>query len=144
MRKNSKWRKFIDSPPTPSMFDSNIFERIPDGTEDSMVSDTTPDTRLVRQISLHKDVVRVLETIDPRQAEIVCLYLGIDPKCLSIHSKIAEDCFESEGKNEEEITFSYIASFYHLSAEAIRQKYEKGIGKIKKTRRSLLLQSHLG
>lgn len=85
--------------------------------------DETPETELM-QDSLRQEIHRALSTLSEREAEVLKLYFGINQK--------------------EPLTLEEIGMKYELTRERVRQIKEKGIRKLKKNSRSIILKSYLG
>ena len=78
----------------------------------------------VLQESLTNEIERVLETLSPREADIVKLYFGIGQSY--------------------PFTLEEIGERFDLTRERVRQLKEKGLRKLKQKSRSKLLKSYLG
>lgn len=82
-----------------------------------------PDNGLMHQ-SLNTEINRVLETLTPREADIVRLYYGIG--------------------NEPSMTLEEIGSAFDLTRERVRQIREKAIRKLRHASKNKNLKSYLG
>ena len=85
--------------------------------------DKTPDDGLIMD-SLRKEVQRALSTLTQREADVVCLYFGLD------------------GRHP--LTLEEIGEKFNLTRERVRQIKEKGIRRLRHTSRSKLLKTYLG
>jgi len=82
-----------------------------------------PDQGLVQQ-SLNTEIVRVLDTLSPREADVVKLYYGI-------------------GENAA-MTLTEIGETFDLTRERVRQIREKAIRKLRQSTRNKILKTYLG
>ena len=74
--------------------------------------------------SLNEELKRILDTLSPREADIIKLYFGIEQSY--------------------PLTLEEIGDKFDLTRERVRQLKEKGIRKLKQKSRSKLLKSYLG
>lgn len=74
--------------------------------------------------SLNDEIGRILETLAPREADIIRLYFGINQSY--------------------PLTLEEIGDKFDLTRERVRQLKEKGLRKLKQKSRSKLLKSYLG
>jgi RNA polymerase primary sigma factor len=96
---------------------SNLYDVI--NTGDS----PKPDKGLMHQ-SLNTEINRALDTLSPREADVVRLYYGIG--------------------NQPSMTLEEIGSTFDLTRERVRQIREKAIRKLRHTSKSKILKSYLG
>ena len=82
-----------------------------------------PDKALLQE-SLKIEIKRALQTLKPREADIVQLYFGLG----DAHAMTLEEIGEN----------------LHLTRERVRQIKEKSIRRLKKISRSKILKSYLG
>ena len=82
-----------------------------------------PDKGLMHQ-SLNTEINRVLDTLSPREADVVRLYYGIG--------------------DQPSMTLEEIGSTFDLTRERVRQIREKAIRKLRHTSKSKILKSYLG
>ncbi|MCL6265996.1 sigma-70 family RNA polymerase sigma factor [Flagellimonas myxillae] len=82
-----------------------------------------PDKELMHQ-SLYTEINRALETLSPREADVVRLYYGIG--------------------DQQSMTLEEIGSTFDLTRERVRQIREKAIRKLRHTSKSKILKSYLG
>ncbi len=82
-----------------------------------------PDRDLMQQ-SLNTEIVRALETLSPREADVVKLYYGIG--------------------DQQSMTLAEIGLTFDLTRERVRQIREKAIRKLRHNSRSKLLKTYLG
>ena len=82
-----------------------------------------PDRDLMHQ-SLYTEINRALETLSPREADVVRLYYGIG--------------------DQQSMTLEEIGSTFDLTRERVRQIREKAIRKLRHTSKSKILKSYLG
>ena len=82
-----------------------------------------PDKELLKD-SLRKEIVRVLNTLTRREADIIRLYFGLIDK----HTHTLEEIGEE----------------FNLTRERVRQIKDNAIKKLKYTNRSILLKTYLG
>ncbi len=82
-----------------------------------------PDRNLMHQ-SLYTEINRALETLSPREADVVRLYYGIG--------------------DQQSMTLEEIGSTFDLTRERVRQIREKAIRKLRHTSKSKILKSYLG
>ncbi|WP_190808662.1 RNA polymerase sigma factor RpoD/SigA [Flagellimonas sp. S3867] len=82
-----------------------------------------PDRELMHQ-SLYTEINRALETLSPREADVVRLYYGIG--------------------DQQSMTLEEIGSTFDLTRERVRQIREKAIRKLRHTSKSKILKSYLG
>lgn len=83
----------------------------------------TPEDELLKG-SLLDEINRILDTLSPREADIIKLYFGIEQSY--------------------PLTLEEIGAKFDLTRERVRQLKEKGLRKLKQKSRSKLLKSYLG
>jgi len=86
-------------------------------------SNKNPEEEILQE-SLTNEIERVLETLSPREADIVKLYFGIGQSYA--------------------YTLEEIGERFDLTRERVRQLKEKGLRKLKQKSRSKILKSYLG
>ncbi len=86
-------------------------------------AETSPEDDLLEG-SLNDEIGRILETLAPREADIIKLYFGIGQTY--------------------PLTLEEIGDKFDLTRERVRQLKEKGLRKLKQKSRSKLLKSYLG
>jgi RNA polymerase primary sigma factor len=82
-----------------------------------------PDKTLLHE-SLRTEIERALETLTPREADVVRLYFGLG--------------------NQHAMTLEEIGETFDLTRERVRQIKEKAIRRLKHTSRSKILKTYLG
>ena len=97
--------------------DSNLYDVLRSGESPN------PDRNLLHE-SLRTEIERALETLTPREADVVRLYFGLDEK----HAMTLEEIGET----------------FDLTRERVRQIKEKAIRRLKHTSRSRILKTYLG
>ena len=97
--------------------DSNLYDVLRSGESPN------PDRNLLHE-SLRTEIERALETLTPREADVVRLYFGLGEK----HAMTLEEIGET----------------FDLTRERVRQIKEKAIGRLKHTSRSRILKTYLG
>ena len=97
--------------------DSNLYDVLRSGESPN------PDRNLLHE-SLRTEIERALETLTPREADVIRLYFGLS------------------GKHP--MTLEEIGEKFDLTRERVRQIKEKSIRRLKHTSRSKLLKSYLG
>ena len=97
--------------------DSNLYDVMRSGES------PRPDLDLMRQ-SLHTEINRALDTLSPREADVIKLYYGIG--------------------DEQSMTLAEIGQTFDLTRERVRQIREKAIRKLRHNSRNKLLKSYLG
>jgi len=97
--------------------DSNLYDVLNSGES------PTPDRSLLHE-SLQVEILRALETLTPREADVVKLYFGLG--------------------NQHPMTLEEIGETFDLTRERVRQIKEKAIRRLKHTSRSKILRSYLG
>ncbi|MGB0375816.1 MAG: sigma-70 family RNA polymerase sigma factor [Flavobacteriaceae bacterium] len=97
--------------------DSNLYDVL--NTEES----PNPDKTLLHE-SLRTEIERALETLTPREADVVRLYFGL--------------------ANQHAMTLEEIGETFDLTRERVRQIKEKAIRRLKHTSRSKILKTYLG
>ncbi|MGC6479065.1 MAG: sigma-70 family RNA polymerase sigma factor [Flavobacteriaceae bacterium] len=97
--------------------DSNLYDVL--NTEES----PNPDRTLLHE-SLRTEIERALETLTPREADVVRLYFGLG--------------------NQHAMTLEEIGETFDLTRERVRQIKEKAIRRLKHTSRSKILKTYLG
>jgi RNA polymerase primary sigma factor len=97
--------------------DSNLYDVMRSGESPK------PDKGLMRQ-SLNTEINRALDTLSPREADVVKLYYGIG--------------------DQQSMTLAEIGQTFDLTRERVRQIREKAIRKLRHNTRSKLLKAYLG
>ena len=97
--------------------DSNLYDVLSSGESPN------PDKSLIYD-SLKTEIERALDTLTPREADVIGLYFGLDDK----HSMSLEEIGEA----------------FYLTRERVRQIKEKAIRRLKHTSRSKILKTYLG
>ena len=97
--------------------DSNLYDVMRSGES------PRPDKLLLQQ-SLNTEINRALETLSPREADVVKLYYGIG--------------------DQQSMTLAEIGQTFDLTRERVRQIREKAIRKLRHNSRSKLLKTYLG
>ncbi|MGB5264417.1 MAG: sigma-70 family RNA polymerase sigma factor, partial [Lutimonas sp.] len=82
-----------------------------------------PDGSLLHE-SLQVEILRALETLTPREADVVKLYFGLG--------------------DQHPMTLEEIGETFDLTRERVRQIKEKAIRRLKHTSRSKILRTYLG
>ena len=97
--------------------DSNLYDVLNSGES------PTPEKTLLHE-SLRTEIERALETLTPREADVVRLYFGLG--------------------NQHAMTLEEIGETFDLTRERVRQIKEKAIRRLKHTSRSKILKTYLG
>ena len=97
--------------------DSNLYDVLNSGESPN------PDKTLLHE-SLRTEIERALETLTPREADVVRLYFGLG--------------------NQHAMTLEEIGETFDLTRELVRQIKEKAIRRLKHTSRSKILKTYLG
>jgi RNA polymerase primary sigma factor len=97
--------------------DSNLYDVLRSGESPN------PDRNLLHE-SLRTEIERALETLTPREADVVRLYFGLGEK----HAMTLEEIGET----------------FDLTRDRVRQIKEKAIRRLKHTSRSRILKTYLG
>ena len=97
--------------------DSNLYDVLNSGESPN------PDKTLLLE-SLRTEIERALETLTPREADVVRLYFGL--------------------LNQHAMTLEEIGETFDLTRERVRQIKEKAIRRLKHTSRSKILKTYLG
>ena len=97
--------------------DSNLYDVLRSGESPN------PDRELMHE-SLRTEIERALETLTPREADVVRLYFGLG--------------------NQHPMTLEEIGETFDLTRERVRQIKEKAIRRLKHTSRSKILKTYLG
>ena len=97
--------------------DSNLYDVLNIGESPN------PDKTLLHE-SLRTEIERALETLTPREADVVRLYFGLG--------------------NQHAMTLEEIGETFDLTRERVRQIKEKAIRRLKHTSRSKILKTYLG
>ena len=97
--------------------DSNLYDVLNSGESPN------PDKTLLLE-SLRTEIERALETLTPREADVVRLYFGLG--------------------NQHAMTLEEIGETFDLTRERVRQIKEKAIRRLKHTSRSKILKTYLG
>ncbi|MBN96602.1 MAG: sigma-70 family RNA polymerase sigma factor [Flavobacteriaceae bacterium] len=97
--------------------DSNLYDVLRSGESPN------PDKELLHE-SLRTEIERALETLTPREADVIRLYFGLG--------------------NQHPMTLEEIGETFDLTRERVRQIKEKAIRRLKHTSRSRILKTYLG
>ena len=97
--------------------DSNLYDVLRSGESPN------PDRELIHE-SLQTEIERALETLTPREADVVRLYFGLG--------------------DQHPMTLEEIGETFDLTRERVRQIKEKAIRRLKHTSRSKILKTFLG
>lgn len=97
--------------------DSNLYDVLRSGESPN------PDKNLIQE-SLRTEIERSLETLTPREADVVRLYFGLG--------------------DQHPMTLEEIGETFDLTRERVRQIKEKAIRRLKHTSRSKILKTYLG
>ncbi len=97
--------------------DSNLYDVLNSGESPN------PDRRLLHE-SLGTEIERALETLTPREADVIRLYFGLG--------------------NQHPMTLEEIGETFDLTRERVRQIKETAIRRLKHTSRSNILKTYLG
>ncbi len=97
--------------------DSNLYDVLRSGESPN------PDRDLLHE-SLRTEIERALETLTPREADVIRLYFGLG--------------------NQHPMTLEEIGETFELTRERVRQIKEKAIRRLKHTSRSKILKTYLG
>jgi len=97
--------------------DSNLYDVLRSGESPN------PDRDLLHE-SLRTEIERALETLTPREADVVRLYFGL--------------------ASQHPMTLEEIGETFELTRERVRQIKEKAIRRLKHTSRSKILKTYLG
>ena len=97
--------------------DSNLYDVLCSGESPN------PDRKLLHE-SLRTEIERALETLTPREADVVRLYFGLG--------------------DQHPMTLEEIGETFDLTRERVRQIKEKAIRRLKHTSRSKILKTYLG
>ena len=97
--------------------DSNLYDVLRSGESPN------PDKELIHK-SLRTEIERALETLTPREADVIKLYFGLG--------------------NHHPMTLEEIGETFDLTRERVRQIKEKAIRRLKHTSRSKILKTYLG
>ena len=97
--------------------DSNLYDVLRSGESPN------PDKVLLHE-SLRTEIERALETLTPREADVIRLYFGLG--------------------NQHPMTLEEIGVTFDLTRERVRQIKEKAIRRLKHTSRSRILKTYLG
>lgn len=97
--------------------DSNLYDVLRSGESPN------PDRELIHE-SLRTEIERALETLTPREADVVRLYFGLG--------------------DQHPMTLEEIGETFDLTRERVRQIKEKAIRRLKHTSRSKILKTYLG
>ena len=97
--------------------DSNLYDVLKSGESPNT------DKKLLHE-SLKTEIERALETLTPREADVVRLYFGLG--------------------NQHAMTLEEIGETFDLTRERVRQIKEKAIRRLKHTSRSKILKTYLG
>ncbi|TLP80945.1 RNA polymerase sigma factor RpoD/SigA [Maribacter sp. ACAM166] len=97
--------------------DSNLYDVLRSGESPN------PDRELLNE-SLRTEIERALETLTPREADVIRLYFGL--------------------AGQHSMTLEEIGETFDLTRERVRQIKEKAIRRLKHTSRSKILKTYLG
>ena len=97
--------------------DSNLYDVLRSGESHN------PDKELLHE-SLRTEIERALETLTPREADVIRLYFGL--------------------AGQHSMTLEEIGETFDLTRERVRQIKEKAIRRLKHTSRSKILKTYLG
>ena len=97
--------------------DSNLYDVLRSGESPN------PDRELLHE-SLRTEIERALETLTPREADVIRLYFGLG--------------------NQHPMTLEEIGETFDLTRERVRQIKEKAVRRLKHTTRSKILKTYLG
>ncbi len=97
--------------------DSNLYDVLRSGESPN------PDKNLLHE-SLRTEIERALETLTPREADVIRLYFGL--------------------ASQHPMTLEEIGETFDLTRERVRQIKEKAIRRLKHTSRSKILKTYLG
>jgi RNA polymerase primary sigma factor len=97
--------------------DSNLYDVLRSGESPN------PDRDLLHE-SLRTEIERALETLTPREADVIRLYFGLG--------------------NQHPMTLEEIGETFDLTRERVRQIKEKAVRRLKHTSRSKILKTYLG
>ncbi len=97
--------------------DSNLYDVLRSGES------PIPDKNLMHE-SLKTEILRALDTLTPREADVVLLYFGLG--------------------DQHPMTLEEIGETFDLTRERVRQIKEKAIRRLKHTSRSKILRTYLG
>ena len=97
--------------------DSNLYDVLRSGESPN------PDRELIHE-SLQTEIERAVETLTPREADVVRLYFGLS--------------------DQHPMTLEEIGETFDLTRERVRQIKEKAIRRLKHTSRSKILKTYLG
>ena len=97
--------------------DSNLYDVLRSGESPN------PDRDLLHE-SLKTEIERALETLTPREADVIRLYFGL--------------------ANQQPMTLEEIGETFELTRERVRQIKEKAVRRLKHTSRSKILKTYLG
>ena len=97
--------------------DSNLYDVLRSGESPN------PDRDLLHE-SLRTEIERALETLTPREADVIRLYFGLG--------------------NQHPMTLEDIGETFNLTRERVRHLKEKAIRRLKHTSRSKILKTYLG
>ena len=97
--------------------DSNLYDVLNSGESPN------PDKTLLHE-SLRTEIERALETLTPREADVIRLYFGLS--------------------DQHPMTLEEIGETFDLTRERVRQIKEKAIRRLKHTSRSKILKTYLG
>ena len=114
--KNSGRHVSMDAPVVEGE-DSNLYDVLRSGESPN------PDKELIHE-SLRTEIERALETLTPREADVIKLYFGLG--------------------NHHPMTLEEIGETFDLTRERVRQIKEKAIRRLKHTSRSKILKTYLG
>ena len=115
--KNSGRNLSMDAPFKEGENDSNLYDVLRSGES------ANPDADLLQE-SLGTEIERALETLSPRESDVIKLNYGLG--------------------GEQPHTLQEIGEMFDLSRERVRQIREKGIRRLRHTSRSKVLKTYLG
>ena len=115
--KNNKRHVSMDAPLIGDDDDRSMYDTISNGDEEN------PEEGLLHE-SLRKEIERSLSMLNPREADIIKLYFGLN--------------------GNHPMTLEEIGERFDLTRERVRQIKEKGLRRLKHTSRSAQLKAYLG
>ena len=111
----------LDSKYNPQNIEDKWYKKWLD--DECFKSSPNPDKELLHD-SLKTEIERSLETLTPREADVIRLYFGLG--------------------NQHPMTLEEIGETFDLTRERVRQIKEKAIRRLKHTSRSKILKTYLG
>ncbi len=114
---------------------------------------STEDTadHICERESLYMDILRTLNTLSEREADVLALYYGFPYKSDLLRQILVSretqdwfnDPFQRNSKNQG-LTLEEIGKLIRLIPERVRQIKEKALRRLRTNKRSMLLQKYLG